>query len=140
VTTPKAVLLPVLIVLALLAAGCEDNIKVTSPTTIAATETETHNTQVWPGGFSSRTFTMNGTGTVSVTLTTTTPADVSLGLVLGVPRSTGGCAPTFSTATRASATPQIVLTADPGTYCTLVYDLGTLTDPVSYTLKVEHPR
>lgn len=135
-----ALLVPMVLALALLAPGCgNDSPAPTSPTTPTGPVTETHNTQVWPAGFSSRTFSMSTAGTISVTLTTTTPAGVTLGLLVGVPRAAGGCAPTVAVAATASGTPQIVLAADSGTYCTLVYDLGTLTEPVSYTLTVEHP-
>lgn len=135
----KAVLVSMVLAAALAPAGCGDSNTPTSPTTPTGPVTETYNTQVWPGGFASRTFVVTTTGTVSVTLTTTTPADATLGLVVGVPQGTGGCAPTSSVRARASSTPHIVLTADKGVYCTMVYDLGTLTDPVSFTIKVEHP-
>jgi hypothetical protein len=139
VTTPRSVLVSMLLAVALAAAGCGDSNTPTSPTIPTGPVTETYNTQVWPGGFASRTFVVTTSGTVSVTLTTTTPADATLGLVVGVPQGIGGCAPTSSVRARASSTPQIVLTADKGAYCTMVYDLGTLTDPVSFTIKVEHP-
>jgi hypothetical protein len=139
VTTPRAVLVSILLAAALVTAGCGDSTTPTSPTTPTGPVTETYNTQVWPGGFASRTFVVTTSGTVSVTLTTTTPADATLGLVVGVPQGIGGCAPTSTVSARASSTPQIVLTADRGVYCTMVYDLGTLTDPVSFTIKVEHP-
>jgi hypothetical protein len=140
VKSRHAFLAPMMVALALLAPGCgDDSATPTSPTTPSGPVTETHSTQVWPGGFSSRTFSMTTSGTISVTLTNTTPAGVSLGLVLGVPRGGGGCAPSVSVVASAGSTPQIAQTADAGTYCTLIYDLGTLTDVVSYTLKVEHP-
>jgi hypothetical protein len=139
VTTPRAVLVSILLAAALVTAGCGDSTTPTSPTTPTGPVTETYNTQVWPGGFASRTFVVTTSGTVSVTLTTATPADATLGLVVGVPQGIGGCAPTSTVSARASSTPQIVLTADKGVYCTMVYDLGTLTDPVSFTIKIEHP-
>jgi hypothetical protein len=37
-----------------------------------------------------------------------------------------------------ATTPQISTQADAGQYCVQVYDLGTLTDPIGFALKIEH--
>jgi hypothetical protein len=77
-------------------------------------------------------------GTITVTLTA---AGVdALGLGVGLPRTTGGgCRLGVSVNASAGTTPQISTAADAGQYCVEVYDLGTITDPVGFALKIDHP-
>jgi hypothetical protein len=63
-----------------------------------------------------------------------------VGLGVGVPRTSGGgCRLGVAVNASAATTPQISAPADAGQYCVQLYDLGTLTDPVGFTLKIEHP-
>jgi hypothetical protein len=98
---------------------------------------ETWSSVVAPGGQSTRSFTVNSSGTINVTLTA---AGATLGLGIGLPRITGGgCRLGASINTAAGSTPQLTASADEGQYCVQVYDLGTLTDPVGFALKIDHP-
>ena len=86
-----------------------------------------------PGGASSRSFTVNAAGTISVTMTS---AGTTVGLGVGLPRTTGGgCRLGVAVNAAASTTPQITTQADAGQYCVQVFDLGTLTDPIPFALK-----
>jgi hypothetical protein len=69
-----------------------------------------------------------------------TSAGAAVGLGIGLPRTSGGgCRLGVSVTSAGSASPQITTQADAGQYCVQVFDLGTLTDPVSFTLKIDHP-
>jgi hypothetical protein len=123
--------------MAALVAGCGDNTTSTTPSNTSTPMSETWSSVVAPGGQSSRTFTVNSSGTINITLTA---AGATLGLGIGLPRITGGgCRLGVSVNTSAGATPQLTTAADAGQYCVQVYDLGTLTDPVGFALKIDHP-
>jgi ABC-type transport system substrate-binding protein len=125
------------LVIAALVAGCGNNTTSTTPSNTSTTMSETWSSVVAPGGQSSRSFTVNSSGTINVTLTA---AGATLGLGIGLPRITGGgCRLSVTVNTSAGATPQITTSADAGQYCVQVYDLGTLTDPVGFALKIDHP-
>jgi hypothetical protein len=121
----------------MLVAGCGDDKTPTTPSTTSSTTNETWSGVVAPGGQSSRSFTVNSSGTITVTLTA---AGATLGLGVGLPRiSGGGCRLGVSVNASPGSTPQITTAADSGQYCVQVYDLGTLTDPVGFALKIDHP-
>jgi hypothetical protein len=121
----------------LLLANCGSNSTPTTPSTTATSTSETWSSTVAPGGQSSRSFTVNAAGTISVTLTA---AGDTLGLGVGLPRVTGGgCRLGVTVNASAGSTPQISTSADAGQYCVQVYDLGTLTDPVGFAVKIDHP-
>jgi hypothetical protein len=90
-----------------------------------------------PVGTSSRSFTVTAAGTINVTLES---AGSTVGLGVGLPRVTGGgCRLGVSVTTGGGGAPQITTQADAGQYCVQVFDLGTLTDPIPFTLKIDHP-
>jgi ABC-type transport system substrate-binding protein len=125
------------LVIAALVAGCGDNTTPTTPGNTSTAMSETWSSVVAPGGQSSRSFTVNSSGTINVTLTA---AGATLGLGVGLPRvSGGGCRLGVSVNAAGGSTPQISTAADAGQYCVQVYDLGTLTDPVGFALKIDHP-
>jgi len=125
---------------ALLLSGCKDATTTTSPTATSPV-TETFSGQFIPGGNASRAFTAASAGTASVTLTSVgPPADAIVGLGVGIPQSSGsGCYLTQTVKTGASSTPQFTVAVDAGAYCVRVYDLGTLTAPVSFTITIVRP-
>lgn len=126
------------LVIALFAAACgDDNSTPTTPSTPSTPTSENWSSVVAPGGQSSRSFTVNSSGTIAVTLTA---ADATLGLGVGLPRTSGGgCRLGVSVNASAGSSPQISTPADAGQYCVQVYDLGTLRDPVGFSLKIDHP-
>ena len=109
----------------------------TSPSTTTTPMSESWSSALAPGGTSSRSFTVNAAGTISVTMTS---AGATVGLGVGVPRVTGGgCRLGVAVNTSGSASPQITTQADAGQYCVQVFDLGTLTDQISFAMKIDHP-
>ena len=109
----------------------------TSPSTTTTAGPETWTSVLAPGGTSSRSFTVKAAGTISVTMTS---AGTTVGLGVGLPRVTGGgCRLGVAVNAAASTTPQISTQADAGQYCVQVFDLGTLTDPIPFSLKIDHP-
>ena len=123
--------------IAALVAGCGNSTTSTAPSSTSSATSETWSSTVAPGGQSSRSFTVNSSGPINVTLTA---AGATLGLGIGLPRVTGGgCRLSVNVNTSAGSTPQLSASADAGQYCVQVYDLGTLTDPVGFALKIDHP-
>lgn len=119
----------------LMLAGCGSDNTPTTPSNPSTTLTENWSSVIAPGGASTRSFTANSAGTIVVTLT----AGPTVGLGVGLPRTIGGgCRLSVSVNASPGATPQINTQADAGQYCVQVYDLGTLTDPIGFALKIEH--
>jgi hypothetical protein len=121
-----------------MAAACGKNTSTaTSPSTPTTPAVENWSSVLAPGGTSSRSFTMTAAGTLNVTMTS---AGATVGLGVGVPRVTGGgCRLGVSVNTGGGSAPQITTQADAGQYCVQVFDLGTLTDPIPFSLKIDHP-
>jgi len=124
--------------MALIATGCGSRTTTaTSPSTTPKAGSETWSSVLAPGGTSTRSFTANAAGTITVTMTS---AGATVGLGVGLPRVTGGgCRIGISVNANGSSTPQITTQADAGQYCVQVFDLGTLTDPVPFAIKIDHP-
>jgi hypothetical protein len=120
-------------------AGC-GNPAATATTTTAPTlfpTVEAWSSVLVPGGASSRSFDTNASGTISITLTS---AGATVGLGVGLPRTTGGgCRLGVVVTAVPGPTAQIVTQADQGSYCVQVYDLGTLTNPVPFAMTINHP-
>src|SRR5262245_2634257 len=72
---------------AMMFAGCGGDNTPTAPTKPSGPVTENWSSVVAPGGASTRSFTLSSAGTISVTLT---DAGATLGLGVGLPRTTGG--------------------------------------------------
>ena len=126
------------VVIACVISACGDDNTPTTPSNTSGTKSETWSGTVAPHGQSSRTFTVDTSGTITVTLTAAGADRVGLGV--GLPRTTGGgCRLGVSVNASAGTTPQISTAADAGQYCVEVYDLGTITDPVGFALKIDHP-
>jgi hypothetical protein len=129
-----------------LAAGCGN--KNTSPTPVLTTDTFSGTLGVL--GTSNQNFTVNyalsySDAAVKVTSlkTVANPTDVTktIGVGFGQIAFDGGCTRSTTYTATAAAINQ-VLTASgvfvQGTYCVQIFDAGTLTEPVTYTLEVQH--
>ncbi len=134
----RAFVSPWLVILILVVAACgSDNSTPTTPSNTSSVMSETWSSTVAPGGQSTRSFTVNASGTISVTVTA---AGATVGVGVGLPRlSGGGCRLGVTVNASAATNPQISTAADAGQYCVQVYDLGTLSDPVGFALKIDHP-
>lgn len=120
----------------MMCAACGSDSTPTTPSSPSGRVTENWSSVIAPGGASTRTFIVSSSGTIVVTLTDGPTA----GLGVGLPRTTGGgCRLGVSVNASPGTTPQISTQADAGQYCIQVYDLGTLTDPIGFALKIEHP-
>lgn len=128
-----------LLIAAIASSGCRTTM--TSPTAEADTNRllREFSSLVIPGGGASREFTLTTAGTIAVTLTSTTPAGTVVGVGIGIPRSNGSCALSAAVETTAGPVAQIAIDADTGPYCAKVYDSGTLTAPVPFTISISRP-
>ena len=126
-------------VLAMTAVSCSTG--PTAPTnTIASPATETFSSLLAVKGTASRSFSTHNRGTISVTLTSTSPAGTVVGVGVGIPRiGNTGCNLTTSVNTAAGSGAQISVTAETGDYCVQIYDLGTLSAQLAFTLSFTHP-
>ena len=128
------------LLVALVGASCSKSDTTTSPTsTTTSPTTVTFASQVSVKGGTSRTFTMTTAGTVKVTLATLGNGLVVAGLGVGLPATAAPCSLAQSVVTGPASSPQIVTTADSGTYCVQVFDTGKLTGDTDFSVTVEHP-
>jgi hypothetical protein len=137
-------------VLAVSTLGCSQGADqvLSTPTIVPPTKVETFSGTLAPrtisttASTSTHPFTVSLTSEVEITLTSIgPPADVQVGLGIGLPSGVG-CVLTLGAGTyatvQASSTPQIKGTAVPGNLCVTVYDVGNLTQTVSYVVTVAH--
>lgn len=113
----------------------------TSPTPVADPDTlqREFSSLLVPGGGASRDFEITVAGAIAVTLKSTTPAGIAVGLGVGIPRANGTCALSTAVETISGDTAQISISAEAGTYCAKVYDLGTLAAPLPFTVAISRP-
>ena len=125
---------------AALAAACSNSGTTTSPSTTSTSPvTLTFASEVAVRGTASRAFTMTTGGTVKVTLTTFGNGTIPAGVGIGVPASGAPCSVAQSVITSPGDSPQIVTSADAGTYCAEVFDTGLLIQDTPFSLVIEHP-
>ena len=127
-------------IVAALSAACGNSGTTTSPsTTSTAPVTVTFASSVAVRGSASRAFTMTTAGTVKVTLSTFGNGTIPAGVGIGVPASGAPCSVAQSVITAPGDSPQIVTSADAGTYCAEVFDTGSLIQDTPFSLVIEHP-
>lgn len=136
----KSLALVLVLLTAVTAAGCDEDAPPTTPST-KTTQEVTWSTNLANGGSTSRSFKTTRNGTVSITLqslagSTTLRAGVGVGIPLG---DGTGCVLSRSVETTAGATAQLELSVDAGSYCVQIYDPGTLTQPVGFTILLVYP-
>lgn len=77
-------------------------------------------------------------GNIDVTLTGLNPTTtITVGLGLGQPVAEGCSLLIYNEGAKAGTI--LSGSAGPGNYCVIVYDVGNVTDPLTYTLSVVHP-
>ncbi len=95
---------------------------------------------VTPQGFTQHTFSVNKTGEISVKITALAPLNnVPLGVIWAQADSNNACVSVIQSAVANLNLPAISGQIFSGNYCVLVYDLGILTAPETYTVVVSHP-
>jgi hypothetical protein len=137
---PALVLLGVAFLLSL---SCNNS---TTPVSVAPTRptgvvTETLTGAMAQNGTATRTFTAATAGTISVNFTSASPAaTIVLGVGVGIHGTTGtDCHFTQTVNAPPGSTPQITLSADAGTYCAGVYDIGNVGPKgITVSLTVTH--
>ena len=127
---------------AAVAPACNKSATPTAATSPAATRTtDTFSGTVTAGGRDIHNFPVTAEGAIDVTLTAVAPASATvMGVSLGM-AGDNGCAVLAgaSTLTAAGTAAQLSGIVTAGTMCVEVYDAGTLTATVSYTVTVLHP-
>lgn len=136
----KTVLAAVVLASSLTLAGCDEDTP-TKPTEPPTTTTITFASNLAVGGASTRSFAVTRRGTVSVTLVNVgNSTTLRVGLGVGIPLGDGsGCVLSRSVETTAGTTAQLELTVDIGTYCVQIYDPGTLTTVVPFSISLVYP-
>ncbi len=136
----KSLVLALALLTTVTVAGCSDEDTPTTPTP-RTVEQVTWSTNLATGGATSRSFRTTRNGTVSITLQSLAGSTtLRAGLGVGIPLGDGtGCVLSRSVETTAGATAQLELSVDAGSYCVQVYDPGTLTQPVGFTLLLVYP-
>ena len=121
-------------------AACGSSTTPTTPTTPTGPTTSIFASRLTPGGAVSRQFGASTNGTVTAMLTNAAGPNTVVGLGIGVP-TTGlaKCALSTAVQTKAGSTPQLSATVDAGNYCVVVYDLGTLTSPIDFSVTLVFP-
>ncbi len=132
--------LPAIILACAASGACGDTTETpTSPSSATTEATQfTMSTGFTASGSASRSFTNTAAGGVSLTLTAVTPG-VPLGIGVGIPRANGaGCDLSDYVVTTAGGSPQLSITAEKGTFCIKVFDVGSVVETVTFTLQVTH--
>ena len=140
----KQIISSLLVVSALMAAGCSTSTPSTStlPTTPSGPAvTENFGGTVIVGGNDVHPFTVTSDQSpITIDLTSAgPPATITMGMGIGTfiagtcQLSTGG-----ATQAAASTTPQLQGTVAAGPYCFMVYDVGNESVPVTYTAVINH--
>lgn len=126
-------------------AGCGQTETPTSPTTeVTAPRVVVFTGKLSVGGSRFYSFTASQAGTATLMLASLArdangPAvATTVGLGLGIP-SGADCATTSSVATGATLTAQITGDLQPGVYCARIADIGRLTEPVSFAIRIVFP-
>ena len=106
----------------------------------ASATTETFNGTIDVGGSDSHNFTVaQSGGQVNVTLTAAgPPTTIFMGVGVGTPSGNTCSLIAQAPPSQASTIAQLSGTAQAGTYCVVVFDIGNQTAQVSYTVTVSH--
>jgi hypothetical protein len=138
-----------LLVVALASAACGNNSQsATAPATTTPSPGSSGTFETFAGvlgiqGSSLYSFTVTTAGTVSIALTSLTPnatgpaSTSTVRVGLGVPIGTG-CSVNSSVDTAAGLTTQLTASVTPDTYCVNISDIGNLTAPMNFQIRIGH--
>ena len=120
--------------------GCGSSSTTAPSTTATSPTTDTFSSILYVGSAVSRSYTLSTAGTVTASLVSAAPPAIVIGFGVGIPLSNdAGCVLSSSLNTTAGPTAQVTAAVDTGAYCVQVFDPGTVTDPVSFTINIVHP-
>jgi hypothetical protein len=130
-------LLSTVLGLTLFAAACTDPVAPPAPTPVSPTITEAFSGTLLQLGSNTHPFTVQQVGGLKISLSDVSPpAAVTFGV--GV-QSLVSCSLISQQVYQPGTTVQLSGTATaPGNFCVMVYDAGTLAEPVTYTVNVLH--
>ncbi|MGE3273954.1 MAG: hypothetical protein AB7O67_02505 [Vicinamibacterales bacterium] len=126
--------------LALLAGACSGSAATpTSPDDELPPKSQTFSSELAVGGRASRAFPIPDTAIVTATLTAAGPSGTVVGLGFGIPDTNDAhCHVYSSLETPAGGEPQLSHAVEAGTYCVMLWDLGTLTEPIAFSITIEY--
>jgi hypothetical protein len=135
-------ILPLFVVM-LTGAACGDSAPPTSPSAEPTTTTEVYVGTMAPGGSGFYSFRVVNPGSVSMTLASLTassgsPVAAAMQLGMGVPVGVG-CAVTTSVTAAPGLRTQLTSQAGANIHCVQLSDLGNLTAPVAFGVRIVHP-
>lgn len=78
-------------------------------------------------------------GAVTATLTSTDQPSTVVGLGIGLRNGTAGCLVSREVVAVAGSSPRIDATVDAGAYCIKIFDTGSLTTPMNFTVSITYP-
>jgi hypothetical protein len=120
--------------LAILTAACGSN-----PTAPSQPITETLAGSLSIGNANFHVFTTSGSGELTLTLNSLDPtASIAVGVGLGTVTN-GACALQFTNEGFQVGAVWTNTIAGAGSYCVAIYDIGRLTQPVTYSMTLVHP-
>ncbi|MEX1127956.1 MAG: hypothetical protein WEB50_05275 [Vicinamibacterales bacterium] len=128
-----------LLAAALAVAGCDNEIENRTPTEPAPTTTDTFTGTININGAATHTFTTVAAGLVTATLATVAPDPaIQVGLGLGTWNGTN-CQITLPKDDAVQGNAVIGQVSGPGALCARIYDVGKMTEALTYTVTVVHP-
>ena len=132
-----------LLCVAAVSAGCgKDSATTTAPTTTTRTSpvTEAFTSNLSVQGSVWRLVSAQQTGTLTATLTTTNQPATVVGFAIGLRNGNlAGCLETKAVIVTAGSAPQLSAQVDAGNYCVKVFDTGSLTTPLTFTVTLTYP-
>ena len=130
-------LLSTVLSLTLFAVACADPVAPPAPTPVVPTITETFSDTLIQLGSNTHQFTVQQVGGLKVSLSDVNPP-AAVSFAVGT-QSLVGCTPISQQRYEPGATAQLSGTATTtGQFCVMVYDGGTLAEPVTYKVTVLH--
>jgi len=117
--------------------GCGE--EPTLPTEPSTTTTDTFTGTLAPQGTSSHEFSAQRAGFMTLTVVSLDPLpEITIGVGLGAPSESGCTLQLKNDAARAGSILSASITT-PGSYCVAIYDVGNVTEDVSYSIQLIHP-
>ena len=135
-------LLVIALLAAVLSSACgDDTTTVTEPTPVRGSPVnESFQSNLTPQGSVWRLIDAIQTGTMTATLSATDQPSTVVGMGIGLRNSTStACLLNKEVITTAGSSPQLSATVDRGNYCVKLFDTGTLTTPMSFTITLTYP-
>lgn len=129
----------VLLIGALLAAGCDNDPDTPDTPTAPDPVTDTFTGSINVNGATTHTFNVTLGGVVTATLTAVTPdATIQVGFGLGTWNGTS-CQLILTKDDALQGNAVTGVTSGAGTLCTRIYDVGRMTESLGYTITIVHP-